>query len=374
MPNPYLLFCPYLPPTPNNEIVEFADWELGPFRCFEDRWADPDFKSLATTFLGKFTRPSDNKPIENPALLCKKGEQLDGRKPSNAEMRALELSLAFGFLDSNPRQESEDHEIGWGMVTTDNLELHLWSIELEQGRLTLERGYLVEATISGFRIDDPQFIVTAPLDLHLPSLPPSPDPLVLTGIYETILTSLCSPDAEPEAHRVHFAVDWLAKAWRNTASVHYPERIVFLKTAFEAVTRTSKAYKSASRLRRMFESLPDTTDFDSDILVWSPEEKPRHNYTWKDTNDLSKRKLITDLEAWFLAFSKARNTIIHEGIIPDLVHPSSASKQITSRTIYHCHFFYTAERLLRGVIKVLLCKLGYKDAWRTQLSRVLEPL
>ena len=31
--------------------IEFADWELGPLRFFEGRWADLQFKTQATNFL-----------------------------------------------------------------------------------------------------------------------------------------------------------------------------------------------------------------------------------------------------------------------------------------------------------------------------------
>ena len=365
MPNPHLLFCPYLPLAPLDEPIEFADWELGLLQSFEDRWADPKFKSQATTLVDKFTMPwGGRRPTENCAILCKKGAQIDGLSPSREELRALELSIAFGFLDSNPREKAD--EAGWAMVTTDNVELHLWSIHLEQARITLNRGYLVKTTISELTTGNSQLEIAPPLDLHMPSLPPTPDPLVLTGIYETTLASLRSPNAETKAHRIRVAVDWLARAWRNTASVHYPERLVFLKTAFEAITGTSNAHQSAKELRKIFESLPDATEYDFDCLLWSPTEKPIHNHTWKNKRGQTRCNLITDLEAWFLAFSEARNTIIHEGTIPDLTYPNSTSYPIASRDVYYGQFFSTAERLLRSVIKVLLSKLGYKHAWRTK--------
>ena len=37
--------------------------------------------------------------IGNPALLCRKGKQLDAKQPPDEEMRALALSLAFSKLD-----------------------------------------------------------------------------------------------------------------------------------------------------------------------------------------------------------------------------------------------------------------------------------
>ena len=78
--------------------IEFADWELGPLRFFEGRWADLQFKTQATNFLNKFVGIV-NMQIGNPALLCRKGKQLDGKQPSDEEMGALALSLAFSKLD-----------------------------------------------------------------------------------------------------------------------------------------------------------------------------------------------------------------------------------------------------------------------------------
>ncbi len=40
-----------------------------------------------------------------------------------------------------------------------------------------------------------------------------------------------------------------------------------------------------------------------------------------------------------------------------------------SNSAYNGHFFFTAEYLLRGVIKVLLSVAGFEDVWRDELSR-----
>ena len=342
-------------------------------RSFEDRWTDPRFRSQSTIFLSKFTRPLGDKPIENPALLCRKGKKLDGERPSDEELRALELSLAFGFLDANPTQDPDDRQEAWGMVTAENVELFLWPIDLEQGCVSLRTGYLVQVRTGGFTLGNPWLVLTPPLDLHMPIGAPSPDPLILTGIYDTVLHSLRSPGTKPEADRVRVAVEWFTKAWQNTATVHYPERLVFLKTAFEALTGTSNTHRSAKSLRHMFEELQDTTEHDSDVLVWSPEEKPVHSHTWKDRGGQLVCSRITDLEAWFMAFSRARNSIIHEGKVPDLTYPNSNSgKPIASRSVYHYHLFFTAERLLRGTVKVVLSRLGYNDAWRSRLWRSIQ--
>ena len=363
MPHPYLLFCPYLPMT---NSVQFADWELGPLQSFEDQWADSRFKDRATTFLRHFVGP-DGKPIENPALLCRKGKQLDGQRPSRNEVAALELALAFSFVDRNPRWLPEN-EYQWGTVTADNAELHAWPIDLEKNFVTKSTGYLVMMNTIGYRIGDPRLVMSPPLDLPGLSMGcPTPDPLVLEGIYKTTLASYRSPDTPHATDRVRIATEWFVRAWHNNVTVRYPERIVFLKTAFEAITGTSKTHKSAKELRGIFEELPGTTVENSEYLVWSPEEEPVHTQTWVDRNGETHTCRITDLEHWFRAFGKARNTIIHEGVVPELMYSGSNPN-------YDGHFFFTAEFLLRVIIKILLSKLGYENAWRPEYWRTIHAI
>ena len=357
MTHPYLFFCPYLPLPPTDKPVEFADWELGSLQSFKDRWADPRFKAQATTFLSKFSR-TDGEPIKNPALLCRKGKLLEGHKPSREEVRALELSLAFAFIDRNPRFLPENSDEAWGRMTADNAELFLWPIDLEQGRVTTITGCIIRVRTGGYQIGDTKLVLRPPIDLHLPIKAPSPDPLALTGIYETVLGSLCSPSQDSAADQIRIALEWFVKAWRNTATLHFPERLVFLKTAFEALTGSSKSWKSAEKLLEIFKNLRHTTERDAAILIWSPKEKPVHTRTWCDKKGCLQSKLITDLEHWFIEFSDARNKIIHEGKLQPLTYSGS-------NPAYKGEFFFTAEFLLRGVIKVLLSKKpGYEDAWR----------
>jgi len=373
MPRPHLLFCPYLPLPPTDNPVKFADWELGSLQSFKDRWADPQFKAQATTFLSKFLR-TDDEPIENPALLCRKGKQLDGRQPSQQEVRALALSLAFSFIDRNPRFLPENSHEGWGRVTADNAELYQWPIDLQQGQVTTKTGYIVSVRTGGYRISDARLVLRPPLDLHMPLITLSPDPLVLTGIYQTVLESLLSPGQNAAGGQIRIALEWFTKAWRNTATLHFPERLVFLKTAFEALTGTSRTNESARILRQIFEELPDATAKDSECLVWSPEEEPVSR-TWIDRHGQSRSELMTDLEVWLREFGAVRNSIIHEGALPELIYPGSnpVYQPTTLKPAYHGDTFFTAEYLLRGAIKVMLStKLGYKDAWRSDLFRTIN--
>lgn len=360
-PHPYLLFCPYLCMM---ETVTFAGWELGPLQSFEGRWADPRFREQAIDFLGKFVGP-DNKPIANPALLCREGRQLDGEKPSREEVRALQLSLVFAFVDGNPRNNPESNQQFRQIMTAENAELHVWPIDLEHECVIKSTGYLVSTNTLYNMANYREPVLRPPVDLHMPTATHCPDPLILTGIYETVLSSLQSPGEVSVSGALRVAVDWFAKAWHNTVTVEYSERLVYLKIAFEALTGTSNNWKSARRLREKFEALPVTEVTDTDILVWSPKEKAVHKRTWKDKCGRTNTELITDLEHWFMEFGKARNTIIHEGKMPELVYSGS-------NPAYGGSFFYTAEFLLRGVIKVQLSKLGYDCAWRSPLWRTIK--
>ena len=192
----------------------------------------------------------------------------------------------------------------------------------------------------------------------------SADSTCLEAVYNTALQSLRAPGTQPTADRLIVAVGWFVKAWRNTATLHFPERVVFLKTAFEAITGTSKSYQSARSLRRLFESIPDTAPENSELLVWSPAEAPMHPRTYRK-NGTDRTDQITDLEQWFMAFADARNAIIHQGIVPSLVYTGL-------NPAYAGHFVFTAEFLFRAVVKVSLAEFGYPDLWRSDIWRAFK--
>ena len=165
MQYPILIFCPYLPVTGQ---VTFADWELGPIAAFEDRWGEDRFKDRATGFLRHFVG-IDNKPINSPTLLCRKGAQLNSQDPTQDEVRALELALAFSFIDKNPRRLPGRPQDKHSTVTADNAEVHVWPIDLESGLVLTNSGHLVSRHTFGHRIGDPELVFRPPLDLHMPS-------------------------------------------------------------------------------------------------------------------------------------------------------------------------------------------------------------
>ena len=157
MPSPCLAFCPYLP---MEEPIEFGDWELGPLAEFEERWADPDFKTQAKAFLAKFVDGA-GKPIKRPSLLCRRQGLIDGTSPSPQEIEALTAAIAFAFLDTNPRRHPS-----WCVVTTDNTEPFFWPIDLASGDVIVTTGIMVRTTKC--QMSDEDLTIRPPLDLGMP--------------------------------------------------------------------------------------------------------------------------------------------------------------------------------------------------------------
>ena len=358
MPFPYLAFCPYLAV---NEPVEFGDWELGPLAAFEERWADLKFKTQAKAFLAKFI-DGGGQPIEHPSLLCRRKDRIDGILPSPHEIEALEAAIAFAFLDTNPRCTSSNRQ--QHVITADNTELFIWPIDVDAGYVTVTTGIMVRTVIGGYRIGDENLTIRPPLDLPRFIDSCTVDPMCLEAVYQTVWQSLQTPEADFTADRLKAAIGWFVKTWRNTATVTFPDRVVFLKTAFEALSGKSESHLNARFLRKLFEAIPRTARLDLTRLVWSPAERPVHTHTAKNGKTYPP---ITDLEKWFMAFAEARNEIIHEGKSPPLEYSGS-------NAAYDGHFVFTAEFLLRAAIKVRLSSHGYPDLLpsRSDLLRTIQ--
>jgi len=143
-PHPYLNFCPYLP---LREPIEFADWSVGPLSAFAERWTDARFKAQAEAFLRKFV-DHEGKPLEHPSLVVRRSGAVDCTRPKDAEISALNLALTFAALEGNPRRTEDTRRSPWSMMTTDNAELHVWPVDVEDGDVTVTSGGIIR-TISG---------------------------------------------------------------------------------------------------------------------------------------------------------------------------------------------------------------------------------
>lgn len=159
---------------------------------------------------------------------------------------------------------------------------------------------------------------------------------------------------------------WHASALQNSRSVTAEQRIIALKTGFEALLGTSNSFECGQRLRKLFRR---STARHAGLLpwqgiLWSPNEKKDIARRWK-THVLVKNKngdcerrskwtvqRRTDLEDWFMHFAEERNNIIHDGaIIGDLTYRSPRATALPHLRRYDGNLFWIAERLLREAIK-----------------------
>lgn len=351
---PVLLFAPYLTMI---EPVEFGPWWLGPASSFDGAWHSDRFKELALQLLRAFRKPN-GEPLDDPALLGHRELGVGGELPSEEELRAIQRALHFAVLDSNPDWQPGDGNEGLWMSTSDNSEVFAWPINLEDGRITITRGAMVRIHIYGYQISD-DLVISAPEELWLPRPWPI-DQETLAAIYE-VLTAQNLGDRE-FASRIGLAIDWLALAWRNSPSVTFEQRVVMLKTAFEALTGQSRTYEAADWLDERFGKLAEAgaNKWATEHLLWSPlEQKSR---IWKQNANEEK---CTDLGHWFRSFGRARNEIIHDGKAQSLTYEAEGSA-------YQGPYVNIAERVLRETIRVCLRDFGFHDLWVSPLYRKLK--
>jgi hypothetical protein len=355
----FLLFCPYLPVP---RLVTFGPWCIGPIEAFEGRWINDQFEAAAKTFLSKFNEAASTKVIKAPSILARAGKGPDGQRPSREEHRALRLAISFACLNWNVRWTKERASNAWSQVTADNAELFVWPLDVEGRYVTLVRGsVMLETTSGGWQLDDKELRVSAPLELHIPSAV-SLDVELLSASYDVFYKALSDPASHCHQRRLLTAATWFDKAWRNTPSLEVPERIVFLKTGFEALTGKSDSRKASRKLRTVFETLRGAGVNDMDELLWSEADVPDKSLTWLN-HKTGKLEPLTPFEHWFLALARARN---------DIVHGSDAAGALVYQrqdSQFGGSLLWTAEWLLRSAIKIRLQELGYPDLWRSRLTR-----
>jgi len=347
------MFLPYLP---LKEAVTFSGWELGPLQHFDGRWADRRFEDLSRRFVAAF-HGRDARPIEQATLLARRNAQVDGRLPSEPELTALVTAINFALLDANPR--FDDPNGGHFAVTADNTELLVWPIDLASGYVAFRHIGAVSRLDGGYRIAK-GLVIPPPRELVIPLGDVSPDPAILQAVYDMAISQSPRPD-DRLTRRLITTIAWLTQAWRNSESIRPQDRVVLLKTGFEALTGESQNWSCAKRLRSLYESrlaAPIITDDDTREMLWKPSEVERFEWTVRNT-----LHQVTDLQHWLHRFGDARNEVIHDGTVPSLL--------VAEGTDYDGPLFNVGERLLRETIKVAMGRLGFDNLWRPRLVRVL---
>ena len=347
---PCLTFLPYLP---IQQVVSFAHWQVGGVADFEGQWFDPRFEDLSKRFISSF-RDRSGSPIRSSAVIANRVEGLNGVRPSPEESLGLQRALDFAFLDLCPKDQHAENAM-MSLLTSDNTELFQWPMDLTDGYVSFTYGGVAVTWDGGYKIED-DLRIQAPVELYVPIATTTPDERVLEAMYEVTSSSVSQPSSH-SSRRIATAISWLSKAWKNSKSITEADRIVFLKTGFEALSGESSVWQGALWLRKLHERvLSGETEARLDGLLWSNNETERFN--WPD--DTGAARSVTDLQYWFKAFGGARNSIIHDGVVPNMIFAKG--------TAYDGHLFFIGQQLLREAIKVVTTELGYAELWRDQVQ------
>lgn len=364
MPHPSRLLClPYLPLA---APIQVGDWLLINSQDFTGPWLDAKFEKRSKQLLERFVGLNSS-PLNTPAIVVSAKHGANGEVPNQVEGAALQLALNFGFVGNNPYQSEDNYT--WHMVTTDNTELQIWPIPSEgDGWIAYPTGIVILTKHGGWNLDEAGWSVPCPLELHMPLASVSGDAATTQAIYEIAVKVNSDtenlPPLDQERH-ILTAISWWSKSWRNTPSVSWADRVVILKTAFEALLGgESHTPKAAQLLRMLFEAAASKVEGKVEGLLWSTSETPTHTALPHIKKQIKIDKL-TDLEHWFIEFGNQRNKIIHEGITPSLTYQEGKS-------VYNGHLVLTADRVLREAVKLQLESLGYPGLWRSGTDRTLH--
>ena len=354
---PVIIAFPFLPLA---EPVEFDKWWLGPASSFGGQWFSEDFKELAWTFLLSF-QDSVGGPIKNPALLAQRNDGISGTRPSHRERESLRKAILFSTIDRNDYWTS-DSNMSTSHVTADNTDYWEQPLDINSGSILLERGARVRTQIFGQRLSAPGSNIRATTETVMPQCAIHLDNLLVDALYEILMRLEGDFEEQTEERapieRLSTAISWLEKTWLNTPSIGWEDRLVFLKTAFEALTGFPQTQKASKKLKSIIESTEkqEGSELELRTLLWRPDEGTRI----RSFN--GKRQEVTEIEHWYGALADARNKVIHEGTVPNLHYeePDSA---------YNGHLVETGDRVLREAVKVEMGNLGYPEAWRDTFGR-----
>lgn len=353
--HPVVSLVPYLPLS---APVRFKGWQLGPLESFDGPWASVAFEDSVRMLAGVF-RDAGGRPLARPSILTREATGADGVSLSREEFACLQAAIAFGVIHQNNYWSEETRFDGRRTATSDNAMLWVQPLDLDNHRITLERGSRVSLTGAGYRINDPDFTIPAPLELHLPPAV-SLDAELLGAVYGV----LCEPPEgrASEARAIAVAIRWLTKSWQNTPSITWEDRLVFVKVATEALTRKDRSHESAAEMVEIFRSALDQEGegFGLDALLWRPDE-PRLERKYESGGE-ERTSEVTQLEHWACALGDARNAVVHGGEIADHDYEERGSP-------YNGPFVEVGDRVVRELVTVSLGRLGHPRVWRDLVSR-----
>lgn len=362
--HPYIGFFPALPVANN---LDLGEWLVGTPPA-EVTWRSPRFKELSETLFASFAKVG----FGERSLLWHRDRGFDGQLPPDNIIRAIQAGVRFAVLDANDDVRG-DPNAGYYLATTENAELYLQPIDEEDGGITHRRGGLLRNVLTGgLKIgQEPLPLPDAVLKIDRPVRASSK---LARAVFDALAVS-----GSAEKRRVNIALEWYFAALVNPRAVTLQQRLIMLKTGFEALVGEgmSNSRDDARRLRALFEgvTLPHRALLPWPGILWSPKERTDLQRTYVSRSGRTRIDTRSELEDWFMTLAEARNSIIHDGEL-SVVEYGPPSERPLSR--YKGQLFWTGERLLRDAIKaalgaeVLLCGALADAAMGQQLMEMLR--
>jgi hypothetical protein len=339
-PHPFFSFFPALP---LEKTASLGDWNVG-VPPADVTWCSPRFRELAEKLLASFHELK----FKDGALLWHRERGFDGSRPSDKEIGAIRAAVGFAAFDANDRLFGHRGvNPGDYLVTTENTDLFIQPIdEGGEGITHLRDGFLRNVLIGGWKIGE------KPLPVPDAVMPLSKRVPASTKLAKTLFDKLIAHVSKTPA-RISTAIGWHRAAMVNTPAVNLEQRIVALKTGFEALFGESESSLCATALRSLFEN---ATARHRDLLpwagmIWSPKDRTDLQRSYKTRSGKKKQVTRSEVEDWFMALADARNSVIHDGALPA---PKYAAPPERPLSRYAGWLFWVGERLLREAVKAIL--------------------
>ncbi len=258
----------FFPALPLQKNLELGDWVVG-VPAEDTPWRSARFKELVSKLLDSFASDKFGDKFSGGALVWRKAAGFDGTPPSPDEFVAIQAAVRFAALDSNDRVDKEDQNGGHYLVTSENAALHVQPIDEGTGHITLVRQGLLKRILTGGWT-----IGQRPPPLADATMPMLGQVLASNKLSAAIFQAHVAPNTEL-LRRLRIAIEWHTVALSNPVAVTIQQRLIALKTGFEALTGTSASRECARKLRHLFET---TTESHRNLLpwagiLWSPTER-----------------------------------------------------------------------------------------------------
>lgn len=336
----------YFPALSVRSTFQLGPWSIGSLPD-DVAWRSPRFESLVRGLLAALAEGG----FRDPAVVWRTDAGLNGDAPDRPTAAAMQAAVRFAALDANDQSEGSLNR-GRELATAENGVLHVQPVAEDDGRVTLERGGALNRTlIGGWQLGD-----------QSPSLPDAVvaiEPVrICTGLALEVFRAWRKPSRR--AQRLKVAIEWHAMAMANPDAVTLQQRLIAIKTGFEALLGSSNSRDAAKRLRKLFEDAtqPATQHLPWAGLLWSPNERDLARTL------RSRGQVVPDtrseIEDWFMALADARNAVIHEGVLRSVDYTAPKERPLSR---YKGSLFWKGERILREAVKarlgteVLLCGL-----------------